>query len=183
MCRLAMTQKDLLKMLDYFDSLSMWSFSLGHIKMYFKDNDEKSIRVMLNRHCKNGIITQCVRGIYVNPRGKKPLFYLEALASTIRDNATFYLSLETLLSELGLISQMPNRMTFVSKGRSQTFFTPYGIIEFVHSSRSAQGFLNNCFFDKDRNIYIASQQQAISDIYRHNRSVDLYEEQLRKEQL
>lgn len=176
-----MTQRELLKMLDDFNKMEVWVFKLQEIKMYFFKENEKSIQVALNRHTKNGIITQCSRGIYVNPRGKKPLFYLEALAGMIRDNATFYLSLETLLSELGFISQMPNRMTFISTGRSQTFFTPYGVIEFIHSKRNAKDFLNNCFFDKDRNIYIANEQQAIDDIYRHNRSVDLYEEQLAKD--
>lgn len=176
-----MTQTQLLEMLDFFDSKHIWAFNVNNIFMFFFKEDKKSIQVALNRHTKNGIIIQCARGIYANPRGKKPLFYLEALASVIRDNATFYLSLETLLSESGLISQIPNRMTFISTGRSQTFFTPYGIIEFVHSTRNAKDFLSNCFFDKDRNIYIANEQQAIDDIYRHNRSIDLYEEQLAKD--
>lgn len=176
-----MTQRELLKMLDDFDKMEIWAFKLQKIRMYFSKENEKSIQVALNRHTKNGIITQCARGIYANPRGKKPLFYLEALAGVIRDNATFYLSLETLLSELGLISQIPNRMTFISNDRSQTFFTPYGIIEFIHSTRNVKNFLSNCFFDKDRNIYIANKQQAIDDIYRHNRSIDLYEEQLTKD--
>lgn len=176
-----MTQGKILAMLDYFDGLGLWAFKLNAIKMYFKNEDERSLRVALNRHTKNGIITQCSRGVYANPRGKRPLYYLEYLAGILRDNSTFYLSLETLLSEYGLISQIPNRLTFISQGRSQTFKTPYGIIEFVHSSRNANDFLKNCTFDKERRVYVANEQRAIDDIYRHNRSIDLYEEQLQKD--
>lgn len=176
-----MKQKELFKMLDFFDSLGLWAFKLNHIKMFFNKENEKSLQVALNRHCKNGFILQCSKGIYINPRAKKPLFYLENLAGILRANTTFYLSLESRLSEEGLISQIPNRLTFVSQGRSQIFQTPCGMIEFVHSQKKAKEFLKSCFFDKDRKIYIASEELAINDIYRHNRSVDLYEEQLRKD--
>lgn len=176
-----MKQSELLKMLNFFENLGMWAFKLYHIKMFFINENEKCLQVALNRHCKNGIIAQCSKGVYMNPRTKKPPFYLEALAGILRDNATFYLSLESRLSEEGLISQIPNRLTFISQGRSQIFKTPCGLIEFVHSQKKAKDFLKSCFFDKDRKIYIASQEQAIKDIYKHNRSVDLYEEEMRKE--
>ncbi|MBX7491254.1 hypothetical protein K4G58_07205 [Helicobacter sp. Faydin-H64] len=168
-------------MLDFFDSLGIWAFRLNNIRMYFKDENEKSLQVALNRHIKNDIIQKCSRGVYINKRAKKPLFCLESLAGILRDNATFYLSLESLLSELGLISQFPNRLTFISQGRSGVFNTPYGIIEFVHSAIDAKEFLRDCFFDEKRKIYIASQNRAIKDIYKHNRSIDLYEEQLKKD--
>lgn len=176
-----MTQGELLRMLDTFDKMGAWAFKLQHIKMYFKDESPKSLQVALHRHAKNHFIEKCAREVYVNPRAKKPLFFLESLASLLRDNATFYLSLETLLSELGLISQFPNRLTFISQGRSQVFKTSCGIIEFVHSKRNAKDFLKHCYFDKDRGIYVAHKEQAINDIYQHNRSVDLYEEQLKKD--
>lgn len=178
-----MTQGKLLEMLDSFDRLGMWAFKLQHIRMFFNHEDDRSLQVALNRHIKNNIIQKCSRGVYVNPRGTKPLFCLENLAVTIRDSSTFYLSLESRLSEEGLISQIPNRLTFISQDRSQVFKTPYGIIEFVHSSRDAQDFLKDCFFDTDRKIYVASQEKAIDDIYRHNRSIDLYEEQLEKDKI
>lgn len=176
-----MTQMQMLTMLDSFDKLGLWAFKLQHIKMYFNGEDEKSLQVSLNRHVKNNIIQKCSRGVYANPRGRKPFFCLESLAGVLRDNTTFYLSLEARLSEAGLISQIPNRLTFISQGRSQVFMTPYGIIEFVHTTRKAEAFLQGCFFDTDRKIYIAQEEQAVMDIYRHNRSVDLYEEQQQKD--
>lgn len=69
-----MTQRQLLEMLDFFDSKYIWAFRLNAIRMYFNNEDEKSIQIALNRHTKNGIITQCARGVYANPRGKKTAF-------------------------------------------------------------------------------------------------------------
>ena len=176
-----MTQKQLLKMLDDFDKNKIWAFRLNAIRMYFSNEDEKSIQVALNRHTKNGFITQCARGVYANPRGKKPLFATEYLVCIIRDKFTFYLSLESVLSEEGLISQIPNRLVFVSKDKSRVFNTPYGILEFVHSKKK-DDFLQNCHYDEKRGIWVASVEQAVKDLYQHRRSVDLYEEQLEKEQ-
>lgn len=177
-----MTQRQLLEMLDFFDSKRIWAFRLNAIRMYFNNEDEKSIQIALNRHTKNGIITQCARGVYANPRGKKPLFVREYLALMLREQFTFYLSLESVLSEEGLISQIPNRLTFVSKDRSRVFNTPYGILEFVHSEKK-DDFLKDCYYDNKRLIWVASKEKAIKDLYRHRRSVDLYEEQLEKDRL
>ncbi len=57
-------------------------------------------------------------------------YYLNYIAPIIRPAERFYLSLETLLFEVCYISQMPNRLTFMTTGRSQIFNTPYGILKF-----------------------------------------------------
>lgn len=176
-----MTRLELLAMLDYFDKFDLWAFKLKQIKMFFDKESKQSIQMSLNRHTRDGLIVRCAKGVYANPRGEKPAWRLEYLAGVLRNYKTFYLSLETLLSEHSLISQIPNRLTFVSQGRSQTFYTPYGIIEFTHTSTNHKNFLKDCYFDSDRKIYIANPEKAINDIYRHNRSVDLYEEQLAKD--
>lgn len=175
-----MTQRELLEMLDFFDKKGIWAFRFSAIRMYFSDENDESIQISLNRHAKNGIIIRCARGVYANPRGKRPFFAREYLASILRDKFTFYLSLESVLSENGLISQIPNRLCFVSKDRTRTFKTPYGILEFVHSNRK-ENFLENCHYDENRAIWVASNDQAVKDLYQHRRSVDLYEEQFAKD--
>lgn len=176
-----MTRLELLAMLDHFNKNRLWAFNLKQIEMFFNKESKQSIQMSLNRHTRDGLIVRCAKGVYANPRGKKPFWCLEYLAGVLRNYKTFYLSLETLLSEHSLISQMPNRLTFISQGRSQTFYTPYGIIEFTHTSTNHKNFLKDCYFDSNRQIYIANTEKAINDIYRHNRSVDLYEEQLKKD--
>ncbi|WP_218837156.1 hypothetical protein, partial [Helicobacter pullorum] len=81
----------------------------------------------------------------------------------------------------GLISQIPNRLIFISSSRSQTFHTAYGIIEFVKTSK--REFFNKdsgIFYNENRGIFEASVDRAIKDAYRHRRSIDLLEEQWRK---
>lgn len=41
------------------------------------------------------------------------------MMETVASYLTFYLSLESVLSEDGLISRLPNRLTFISRQRSQ----------------------------------------------------------------
>ena len=167
-----MNRLELQKALDKFDKKRIWAFSIHLLKLYFPH--DKTIAVSLNRHIEAKIIDKATRGIYINPRAtSRPKYPLEALASIIRPAEQFYLSLETLLSEVGYISQMPNRLTFMTTGRSQTFNTPYGILELVHSSRSQKDFLKDCTFNEDRNIWIASSQKALRDSNRTRRSIDL----------
>jgi hypothetical protein len=65
------------------------------------------------------------------------------IACRLRDYRDFYLSLETVLSEEGVISQIPNRLTFISQSKSAVFHTPLGIIEFT------KGNVDNILFRKD----------------------------------
>ncbi|RDU61493.1 type IV toxin-antitoxin system AbiEi family antitoxin [Helicobacter sp. MIT 14-3879] len=176
-----MTQLEMIKMLDFLESNSVWTFDISFVCAYFKTSHRQNIKIVLSRFVKNGLIERIARNLYANPRAKsRPYYILEHIASTLRHKTTTYLSLESVLSEEGLISQMPNRLIFISKNRSQIFRTPYGIIEFVYTKTKLEDLHKDCYYDKKRGIYIANTQKAISDIYRHNRSIDLYEEQLIK---
>ena len=47
-----------------------------------------------------------------------------------------YISLETMLSEYGAISQVPiDRLTVMTTGRKGEYETPFGVIEFTHTKR------------------------------------------------
>ena len=176
-----MTQMQMLTMLDFLDNNDVWLFDIDFTCSYFRASNRQSIKVALSRFAKIGLIHRVAKDLYANPRAKsKPLYALEHIASRLRHKTTTYLSLESVLSEDGYISQIPNRLTFISKGRSQVFITPYGIIEFTYTNTPLEVLHKDCYYDSDRGIYIANTQQAISDIYRHNRSVDLYEEQISK---
>ncbi|ARE81377.1 transcriptional regulator, AbiEi antitoxin, type IV TA system (plasmid) [Campylobacter helveticus] len=183
LCRVfTMTQMQMIKMLDFLDSKETWSFDINFVCAYFRTFHTQNVKIALSKFTQKGLIERLARGLYANKRAKnKPYFALEHIASQLRDKTSFYLSLESLLSEEGLISQIPNRLTFISKNRTQLFNTPYGLIEFVYTKMPLSTLLDECYYDKERGVYVAKTQRAISDIYRHNRSVDLYEEQLRKD--
>jgi predicted transcriptional regulator of viral defense system len=169
-----MTRLELQNALDKIDKQNVWAFSLNLIQMLFPLESVHTIAISLSRHVKSGIITQACRGVYTNPRSSSvPSYSAEALAYIIRPGEQFYLSLETALSEAGYLSQMPNRLTFMTTGRSQTFNTPYGIIEFVHSGASRLTFLHDCEYDDRRGIWIATTRKAANDAKKTRRSLDL----------
>lgn len=169
-----MTQLELQRALDYIDQQNVWAFSINLIELLFPNEVKHTIAISLSRHSKSGIITNVCRGVYANPRATcVPPFAAETLSSIIRPGDQSYLSLETVLSESGYLSQMPNRLTFMTTGRSQTFVTPYGIIEYVHSKTDRRNFLNDCEYNEARGIWVASVKKAAADVKKTHRSIDL----------
>ena len=67
------------------------------------------------------------------------------------------------------------RVTVVTKGRSGTFSTPYGIIEFTHTKQPIKNIAPNLYFDADINMYRATTQQAIADLKHCNRNLHMLE--------
>jgi predicted transcriptional regulator of viral defense system len=169
-----MTRNELIKMLDFLDEKGVWCFGI-HIFNLFFPNEAKNIRnVSLKRHADNETIIKVCRGFYANPRARsRPSFALPQLAYIIRSREVFYLSYETALSDYGIISQMPNRLTFATTGRSQTYDTPYGILEFTHSNRNPATFLEDCTFYNNYGLYYANPKKAVRDALRANRNVGL----------
>lgn len=169
-----MTRRKFSQFLDTIDKSGVWSFGIELVKMYFPDVPGKTVVIALKRHCDSGLLVNICRGYYANPRAHSfPTMPLYALPGLLRSSEQFYLSLETVLSDCGLISQMPNRLVFMTTGRSQVFSTPYGIIEFVHSARNISQFYTHCTLDKRFGFYIAEPKKAIRDAKRTHRSLDL----------
>lgn len=174
-----MTSIQLLKVLDEIDkNLRISVLSAKQLRLFFPNESKSVFSVGLNRQVKNGLLVKLCNGLYFNKRSRHiPPNFLEYVATKIRAKETFYLSLESVLSENGLISQIPNRLTFISSSRSQIFHTPYGIIEFVKTSKKE--FFdkkNGVVYNENRGIFEASVERAIKDAYQHRRSIDLLEE-------
>lgn len=174
-----MTRMDLLKTLDEWDKKGIWVFKMRDFYLLFSKENPQIIKAALARHEKSGLIERICKGVYANPRALSKERVNDVLAyvsNYIRDKGLSYLSLETVLSEKNVISQIPFRYTFISKLQSAEFNTPYGTIEYTKSKRDARTFLKNCYFDKERDIWVANKNQAIADAYAFNRAVDLIEE-------
>lgn len=178
-----MTRMELISVLDNIDKEFKTSLiRFKQLLLFFPNESKVSIKVSLVRHVKSGLITRVCNGLYFNHRSNfKPKYMMESIASYIRDNKTFYLSLESVLSEDGLISQLPNRLTFISRQRSQIFNTPLGIIEFVKTNSKKPFNENEIIFNEKRGILEATPKRALKDAYLHRRSINLIEEQRRKD--
>lgn len=179
-----MKTKELITVLDRLDNEFETAFiKINQLALFF-DEDKNHLKVSLNRQVKNGIIIRIARGLYYNPRAKnKPDNLLFNIACRLRDYRDFYLSLETVLSEEGVISQIPNRLTFISQSKSAVFYTPLGIIEFTKGNVDNILFSKDIYFDEYRGVYCANAQRAIKDAFLHKRSIDLIIEQRQKDEL
>lgn len=87
-----------------------------------------------------------------------------------------YISLESQLSYTGVISQIVmGRVTIMTKGRKGTFETPYGVLEFTHTSRPVDKIASNIYLDPEIMMYRASNEQAISDLRATKRNLHMLE--------
>ncbi|EAK5229415.1 hypothetical protein CA484_03050 [Campylobacter jejuni] len=178
-----MTHLELMDFLDYWDKKDKWLFTLNHFAVCFHKESLQNLKISLSRLSKKGYIVHVSKGLYANPRTRcSKLFQEYEVANHLRNKGYSYLSLETLLSQEGLISQIPNRLTFVSLKFSHTYHTPYGIIEYVQKKENPERFFDDCYYDENCQVWVANPKKAIDDIYRFNRSVDLYEEQKMKDE-
>ena len=78
-----------------------------------------NVRTGLNRLIRAGILKRACRGIYANPQAHS--FngrVIERIAQALRPGKFSYVSLESMLSEYGEISQIPvDRLTVMTTGR------------------------------------------------------------------
>ncbi len=84
-----------------------------------------------------------------------------------------YISLESRLSEESVISQVPSRLTVVTTGKSKLFKTPFGMIEFTHTSRNPEDLVPRTRYDSQRRAFLASPFLAYEDLKNVRRNLDL----------
>ncbi len=164
---------DLLRSLDEWDNKGVWAFDLPRLELIFSEAPG-SLNTALMHHAKAGVITRVARGIYVNPRARSmPAEPLLALVSIMRPYEFSYLSLESVLSDAGWISQIPFCYTFMSTGRSSTFDTPIGAVEFTHTRRDLKP--PEVVFNRVRGVHLATPERAYQDLRYVRRNLNMVE--------
>ncbi len=134
------------------------------------------LAVLLSRATKAGLLRRICKGIYLYPVPDAPagnlLFHA---AARLRAGEFNYISLETVLSDSGVISQVPmNWITLMSSGRSHVVDCgSYGHIEFVHTSQRPDDVAGELAYDPDRRLWRASVRQAMRDMKATRRSLEL----------
>ena len=163
----------LLQTLDKWDRHGVWAFDVPRLKLLF-DDSPGDLQQSLKHQTRTGNIVRIARGIYVNPRARSlPAEPLLALASIIRPFDFSYLSLESVLSDAGWISQIAQRYTLMSTGRSSVFYTPYGVLEFTHTSRKVRS--PEIVLDRSRDIHVATPERAYEDLRFTKRNLAMVE--------
>jgi predicted transcriptional regulator of viral defense system len=149
-------------------------FAPSDLQAAFKEYDH--LPVLLTRAVKAGLLKRVCRGIYLYPKAGYSLGdLLFHTAARLRADEFNYISLETALSDAGLISQIPmNWITIMSSGRSHVVDCgEFGHIEFIHTEQRPEEIAGELFYDATRHIWRASEKQALRDMKATRRSMDL----------
>lgn len=174
-----MKKTDAIRVLRVWDKKGRYVFTHHMLAKLFPEENPKTFSESLNRLVKAGILERAVRGIYVNNDAVSfDPYVIERIAKALRPGEYSYVSLESMLSEYGVISQIPiDRLTVMTTGREGIYKTPYGTIEMTHTKRSADDILKNTQFIEKRPLRVATKKAALRDLKRVGRNINLIDEQ------
>ncbi|WP_299984022.1 type IV toxin-antitoxin system AbiEi family antitoxin domain-containing protein [Desulfobacula sp.] len=151
-------------------------FSTGDLRGINPGQTKEAFKVLLSRAVKNGLLKRICRGLYLYP--KVPFetgLVLHHAAARLRAHEFNYLSLESVLSDAGVISQIPmNWITLMSSGRSNIIDCGvFGHIEFIHTTNKPAALAGHLTYDFSGHLWRASVSQAIKDMKKTRRNTDL----------
>jgi hypothetical protein len=177
-----MTKIELIRKLAELDRRGVHVLARRDIEKLFPDEGEKAMEKSLQRTVSDGLLQRVARGLYANPAASsKNRWIAEEIAKALRPGCLSYVSLESILSEYGAISQIPiDRMTVMTTGRSGIHQTPFGTIEFTHTKRSRSEILARTLATKGRPLRIATRSAATRDLLRVGRNANMIIEEERE---
>lgn len=170
-----MKLQDAYQILKTWDQRGRYVFTKHELQQLFPEDNTKTLSEGLRRLVKAALLKHACRNIYVNEHALHfDSSVLEQIAKKLRRGEYNYISLESALSEYGIISQIPiDRITVMTTGRSGLYNTPYGVIEFTHTKRSVKDILNSTIKEDERTLRIAQKQTALRDLKRVGRNLHL----------
>ncbi|HEK2748785.1 TPA: hypothetical protein SMT72_000723 [Proteus mirabilis] len=148
-------------------------FLTKDLKMLFPDESPKTLQKSVDRLIAHDVLRRASKGVYIYTQGSLGPYPLERLAENIRRGHYNYISLESALSQYGVISQIPiDRLTIMSTGRSGEFVTPWGVIEVTHTAKKPLEILNTTVEGRGP-LRIATKETAIKDLMKVGRNTHL----------
>jgi predicted transcriptional regulator of viral defense system len=165
--------------LRQWDRKSKYIFTKHELAKLFPEDNAKTLAEGLNRLVKEGLLQRASRGIYVNKEAQSfDGFVIEHIAKALRPGEYNYISLESMLSEYGIISQiLLDRLTVMTTGRKGIYQTPYGIIEFTHTKRSIADIITHIKTLGNRPLRIVSKEIAWRDLKRVGRNINMVDQE------
>lgn len=136
-----------------------------------------NFRKYLYKAEKTGVLERVSRGVYMNPNSPPETSdVLIKLAKLLHWNKFIYISLESQLSYLGVISQISiDRLTVMTTGKSRVVKSKFGTIEFTHTKHSVESLDDDIYFDDDFKVFRAHKEKAIRDLKRVGRNIQMLE--------
>ena len=151
-------------------------FTPSDMRALVPDISDQSWRALLSRSAQEiGLVRLC-RGLYLYQPAERPdgLLLFRA-AARLRARDFCYLSLETVLSEAGVISQIPQGwISVMTSGRGGTISCGRrGTFEFIHTSRKPDQLAQHLTYDDRYGMLRADVTLAIRDMRATRRDLDL----------
>jgi hypothetical protein len=123
------------------------------------------------------VLIRAARGVYINPNARSsPADARRGLLRFLRPREITYVSLESKLSEAGVISQVATALTCMTTGSPGRFETPWGAVEFTHTDRAIK--VGTDVVVQDDGTLEATIRTAVRDLRRVGRNVDLIDEEI-----
>jgi hypothetical protein len=180
-----MKKVDFIHKLAELDRKGVYVLAKRDIVQMFPNEDEKALEKSLQRLVVDKLLLRVAKGIYLNPyASSRNSWAIEEVAKALRPDSFSYVSLESILSEYGVISQIPmSRITVMTTGARGVFETPLGTIEFTHTKRSPESLIARTIHDKRRPLRIARKKAAVQDLYRVGRNTNMIDQEELEEEL
>ena len=153
-------------------------FSLNDLRSVVSGQSREAFTAMVSRARREGLLERVCRGIYLYP----PAYVSDGLilfhtARKLRADHFNYISLETALSDAGVVSQLlQGWITIMSSGRSNRVDCGrHGTIEFIHTKKRPNDLAERLSYDARCHLWRASVGLAIDDMRDARRDLDLIE--------
>jgi len=166
----------LLQKLASLASEERYLFTPDDLRALVPDISESAYKTLLSRAASDGHLARVCRGLYLfeaaRPASGLVLFHAAARLRAMQFN---YISLETALSDCGVISQIPiNWITLMSSGRTTSISCGrWGTIEFIHTRQKPEDLVGQVHYDARCRLWRATPQQALRDMKVAKRNMDL----------
>jgi len=154
-------------------------FSLRDLHALLPESSYDAFKTLVSRASRTGSLRRLCRNLYIYEKVDYPRdMVLFHAAARLRAECFNYLSLETVLSEAGVISQIPfSWITVMSSGRSGKIECEgFGTIEFIHTGKDPSRLASELTWDSLCRLWRASVARALVDMRSAKRSMDLVTE-------
>lgn len=164
-----------IEVLRTWDKKEKYVFTIHELHKLFPQDNSRTFAAGIHRLVRDNILTRACRGIYVNPHAASfDSYTIEHIAKALRPGEYNYVSLESILSEYGVISQIPiDRITIMTTGRKGVHKTFFGVIEYTHTRRAWRDIIKSIHKIEGRPLRIASKEAALRDLKRIGRNVNM----------
>lgn len=171
-----MRSAELIRQMSSFERKGVYLYSTNDLRVLFPGENPKTLEKSVERMLSAELLLRVVRGLYAYNLAvpyHQP-WVIEDVAKKLRPQSFNYLSLESALSEWGVISQVPlGCLTVMTTGSSGLHKTPFGTIEFTHTKQSIFTVVGSATVSGQRPLPIATKKAAVRDLLRVGRNVNM----------